>query len=139
MNAISTFNPADTAVVQESFKSSLTAIPVYDSAASIKLEKNENDKIIYSFNAATNQFAVFSEVYYPGGWKAYIDNKETPIIKTNYVLRGLAVSAGKHEIRFEFKPESYTKGKKITSVAQIVLIGMLLISGFFAWRNRKGQ
>jgi hypothetical protein len=139
MNAISTFNPADTAVVQESFKSSLTAIPVYDSAASIKLEKNENDKIIYSFNASTNQFAVFSEVYYPGGWKAYIDNKETPIIKTNYVLRGLAVPAGKHEIRFEFKPESYTKGKKITSVAQIVLIGMLLISGFFAWRNRKGR
>jgi hypothetical protein len=75
MNAISKFNPADTAFVQESFKSSIPNMPVADSTATITLVKNDNDEITYSFNAASNQFAVFSEVYYPGGWKAYIDNK----------------------------------------------------------------
>lgn len=139
MNAISKFNPADTAFVQESFKSSIPNMPVADSAASITLVKNDNDEITYSFNAASNQFAVFSEVYYPGGWKAYIDNKEAPIVKTNYVLRGLAIPAGKHDIRFEFKPDSYTKGKKYTTIFQSLLIILLLASIFMEWRNRKAK
>jgi uncharacterized membrane protein YfhO len=117
MNSLGNFNPADTAVVQESFKSSIPFQPEADSAATIALVKNDNDVVTYSFNAASNQFAVFSEVYYENGWKAYIDGKEAPIVKVNYVLRGLAVPAGKHDIKFEFKPQSYYKGKSITCCA----------------------
>jgi uncharacterized membrane protein YfhO len=113
MNSLGNFNPADTAVVQESFKSSIPFQPEADSAATISLVKNDNDIVTYTFNAASNQFAVFSEVYYENGWKAYIDGKEIPIVKVNYVLRGLAVPAGKHDIRFEFKPNGYIKGRKI--------------------------
>jgi uncharacterized membrane protein YfhO len=112
-------------------------MPVADSNAVIQLVKNDNDVITYSFNAATNQFAIFSEVYYPAGWKAYIDNKEAPIVKTDYVLRGLAVPAGKHDIRFEFKPVGYYKGKGITSIFSIVLILLVAIGVFMEWRNRK--
>jgi hypothetical protein len=139
MNAISKFSPADTAFVQESFKSSIPNMPVADSTASIVLVKNDNDEITYSFNAASNQFAVFSEVYYPGGWKAYIDNKEAPIIKTDYVLRGLAVPAGKHDIRFEFNPDSYVKGKKYTTIFQSLLVILLLAGIFMEWKNRKSK
>ena len=139
MNSLGNFNPADTAVVQESFKSSIPFQPEADSAATISLVKNDNDIVTYTFNAASNQFAVFSEVYYENGWKAYIDGKETPIVKVNYVLRGLAVPAGKHDIRFEFKPNGYIKGRKITSVAQ-VLLGILLLSALFMeWRKRKSK
>ena len=139
MNSLGNFNPADAAVVQESFKSSIPFQPEADSAATISLVKNDNDIVTYTFNAASNQFAVFSEVYYENGWKAYIDGKETPIVKVNYVLRGLAVPAGKHDIRFEFKPNGYIKGRKITSVAQ-VLLGILLLSALFMeWRKRKSK
>jgi len=139
MNSLGNFNPADTAVVQDAFKSSIPFEPVVDSTATIVLVKNDNDVITYTFNATSNQFAVFSEVYYKSGWKAYIDGKEAPIVKVNYVLRGLAVPAGKHDIRFEFKPIGYIKGRKITSVAQ-VLLGILLLSALFMeWRNRKSK
>ena len=74
--------------------------PVEDSTASIKLIKNDNDIITYQSGSKTNQFAVFGEIYYDRGWKAYIDDKEVPIVQTNYVLRGLAVPAGNHAIRF---------------------------------------
>ena len=137
MNAISNFNPKDTAFVQDAFKTSIPTMPVADSNASIQLIKNENDLITYSFTAASSQFAVFSEVYYPAGWKAYIDSKEVPIVKANYVLRGLAVPAGKHEIRFEFKPEGYYTGKSITTIAQLFLIALILGAGFLEWRKRK--
>jgi len=137
MNALGNFNPKDTAVVQDTFKSSIPFEPVPDSTASIALVKNDNDVITYTFNAASNQFAVFSEIYYKSGWKAYIDGKEAPIVKVNYVLRGLAVPAGKHEIKFEFKPQGYYQGKSITSIFTIVLVAILAIGIFMEWRNRK--
>ncbi|HEV8271736.1 MAG TPA: YfhO family protein [Chitinophagaceae bacterium] len=137
MNSLGNFNPADTAVVQEIFKSSIPFSPVADSTAKISLVKNDNDVVTYTFNAASNQFAVFSEVYYKSGWKAYIDGKESPIVKVNYVLRGLAIPAGKHDIKFEFKPQGYYKGKSITSIFSIVLLVVFATGIFMEWRNRK--
>jgi len=137
MNALGNFNPKDTAVIQDMFKPSIPFEPVADSTATIALVKNDNDVVNYTFNAASNQFAVFSEVYYKNGWKAYIDGKEVPIVKVNYVLRGLAVPAGKHDIKFEFKPEGFYKGKSITSIFSIVLLVVFAIGIFMEWRNRK--
>ena len=137
MNSLGNFNPADTAVVQDTFKTSIPFEPVYDSAATIALVKNDNDIVTYTFNAASNQFAVFSEIYYKSGWKAYIGGNEAPIVKVNYVLRGLAVPAGKHDIKFEFKPQGYYKGKTITSIFSIVLLVVFAAGIFMEWRNRK--
>jgi len=137
MSLLGTVNPRDTAIVQESFKNSVPFEPVADSSAKISLAKNDNDIVTYAFNAASNQFAVFSEIYYKSGWKAYIDGKEAPIVKVNYVLRGLAVPAGKHDIKFEFKPQGYYKGKRVTSIFSIVLLALLAIGIFMEWRNRN--
>lgn len=137
MAALDHFNPKDTAIVQESFKSSIPFTPVADSNAYVHLLKNDNDMIRYDFNAATNQFAVFSEVYYKSGWKAFIDGKETPIVKTNYILRGLAIPAGKHSIEFRFEPQGYLKGTKITSIASILLAILVAAGIFMEWRERK--
>jgi uncharacterized membrane protein YfhO len=83
----------------------------------------------YASNAQTPQFAVFSEIYYNRGWKAYIDDKEAEIIQTNYVLRGLSIPAGQHRIRFEFKPASYYNSQKAamgaSAITWLVLIGAL--------------
>lgn len=139
MEALNNFNPKDTAFVQEAFKSSVPFMPVADSTASVTLVKNDNDLITYEFNAATNQFAVFSEVYYTAGWKAFIDGKEAPIVKTNYILRGLAVTAGKHKIEFKFEPAGYLKGKKLTSIFSIILLVLVAAGVFLEWRNSKKQ
>ena len=81
----------------------------------------------YASNASTNQFAVFSEVFYDAGWKAYVDDKETPIFQTNYVLRGIQVPAGKHSIQFRFEPASYSIGLKAamgsSSIIWLLLLG----------------
>lgn len=73
--------------------------------------------------------AVFSEIYYPAGWKSYIDGKESKYFRTNYVLRGMIVPSGNHEIKFSFKPSSYVVGNKISLASSIVFI--LLLSGYF--------
>jgi uncharacterized membrane protein YfhO len=127
MKAMDHFNPKDTAIIEAVSKKDIPFEPVTDSLANIQLVKNENDLIEYTSSASTNQFAVFSEIYYNRGWKAYIDDKESSIIQTNYVLRGLAIPAGKHQIKFEFKPASYYESKKAATVSS-ALIWILLIA-----------
>ncbi len=137
MKAIDNFNPRDTAFVQESFKAAVPFTPQYDSTATVQLVKNDNDEISYSFNAASNQFAVFSEVYYNAGWKAFIDGKEAPIVKVNYVLRGLAVTAGKHSIEFKFDPPMLKKGKQVSLIAHLAVVIFLLLFGYFTFKGKK--
>ncbi len=137
MKAIDQFNPADTAFVQESFKASIPFMPSADSTASIKLIKNDNDIINYEFNAASNQFAVFSEIYYDAGWKAFVDGKESPIVKVNYVLRGLALTAGKHQVEFRFDPPLMKAGKKVSLAAHGILVLLVLAFIFFAYKSSK--
>ncbi|MDD2792702.1 MAG: YfhO family protein, partial [Sediminibacterium sp.] len=133
MNALTYFYPKDTAVVEEKYKSQLPADLTSDSSASISLVYNDNDQVVYNSASAATQFAVFSEVFYDAGWVATIDGKETPIIQTNYVLRGLVIPAGKHRIEFNFMPASYKTGNMAATVssAAIWLLLILAVAGNF--------
>ncbi len=131
MNALDNFNPRDTAIIDKRYQSKVTA-PQFDSAASIRLIENLNDKINYEFNAGSNQFAVFSEIYYDKGWNAFIDGKKADYVRVNYVLRGMNIPAGKHAIEFRFEPASYARGNTIalwsTVVALLVILGAIVMN-----------
>ena len=135
MDHLSFFNPKDTAVMDEQDKIEDLAGLQVDSTASIQLVQNKNDEITYKAKTKAKQLAVFSEIYYKDGWKAYINDKETPIVKVNYVLRGLVVPTGDHAIKFEFKPASITGARQIAGVASILLWLSLITMIAFAFKN----
>ena len=137
MKALDNFNPRDTAIVEEKDKIAALTNIGQDSLATIQLISNNNDDLLYKSNASKEQLAVFSEIYYAKGWKAYIDNNPTPIVKVNYVLRGLVVPAGKHEIKFELKPESVIQSKQASSIASFLIWGILAFTGFSWFRKQK--
>lgn len=132
MKALTNFNPKDTAILDEADRKNLVANATKDSTASIRLVYNDNDIIEYKSSSKNTEFAVFSEIYYDGGWVATIDGKETPIVRTNYVLRGLQVPAGDHRIVFEFKPASfYTSNRAAIGASAFIwlmLIGAVVIT-----------
>jgi hypothetical protein len=137
MKALTGFSPKDTVIADEKDKALIKVAAQTDSTATIQLVKNDNDLVNYQSNSTTDQFAVFSEVYYDKGWKAYIDEKEATIVRVNYVLRGLSVPAGSHKIRFEFKPASYYTSDK-AAIGASALVWILLI-GSLAQALRKNK
>ncbi len=137
MKAMDQFHPKDTAIIEAGSKKDIAFEPVADSSASIHLIKNDNDLIQYESSSTSNQFAVFSEIYYNRGWKAYIDDKESTIIQTNYVLRGLAIPSGKHQIRFEFKPASYYESKKAATVSSGLIWALLIAAVASSFKKEK--
>lgn len=136
IQAIGNMNLRDTAVVQKAFSNSVIQ-PQWDSSGSIKLSKFDNDTMDYSFNSTKPQFAVFSEIYYPYGWNAYIDGKKTEYCKADYALRGLSLPAGNHAVRFIFEPTSYKKGVKIAYIASFFVLILFLGGLFMEWRTRR--
>lgn len=97
-----------------------------DSLASVKLLKYEPNKVEYQSNNSKEGLVVFSENYYPHGWTATIDGKESPIFETDYTLRGLIVPAGNHKIVFSFEPEVIKQGSNISLISSIVMLLMVL-------------
>ncbi|HEY4936016.1 MAG TPA: YfhO family protein, partial [Puia sp.] len=126
MAALDSINVLDTAIVENIFKDKIPFMPVKDSSASIQLIENLNDKISYRFKSKSNQFAVFSEIYYDKGWNAFIDGIQAPYCKVDYVLRGMSVPAGDHTIEFRFEPKSYLLGNRISGWAAVFTYLLLI-------------
>jgi hypothetical protein len=135
MSALDNFNPKDTVIIDKREQSKILYQPKRDSAAHIDLVANNNDKLSYKSSSSGDGLAVFSEIYYPDGWKAFIDGKEANIIKVNYLLRGLSVPAGQHNIEFRFEPSSFFIGDRVSLIIGIISILVLLYGGFILWKK----
>lgn len=129
-------NLKDTAILDKGFSEKLVQ-PQWDSTASAKMTSYDPDKIDYEINAGSPQFAVFSEIYYPKGWNAYIDGKKTDYVNVNYLLRGLSIPAGKHQVSFVFEPESFKQGVSIMYITSFIIAIVFLGGLFMAWRSSR--
>jgi hypothetical protein len=108
---------------------------VYDSTSSIALLNHEPDYLVYRANTSSVGLAVFSEIYYPEGWEAFINGSPAPILRVNYVLRALFLPEGESTIEFRFRPRSYYTGNNITRIFSWLVLLAFVVS--LAWHIRK--
>jgi len=136
LNAIKKFNPRATAIINKKFAEDLKGFsPESDTSDVIRLESYAPNDLVYNYKSKNNGLAVFSEIYYPKGWNAYIDGKPTPHFQTDYVLRAMILPAGEHKVEFKFEPKVYRIGEKISLISSILLI--LVVIGLAAVEIRK--
>ncbi|MDX5477845.1 MAG: YfhO family protein, partial [Cyclobacteriaceae bacterium] len=93
---------------------------------SVELSERKPNEMTYTVEAEKGGLVVFSEIYYPEGWKAYVNGAETPIIRTNYLLRGVQVPDGSSIVNMRFEPGSYYHTKTAVVLFQY-LISILLV------------
>src|SRR5690554_2562180 len=135
MNAIDSFDPKEVAIVHSEFKSLIDSTRVGTARnASIELIDYRPDHLVYEYSAPQDALAVFSEIYYDKGWKAFIDGQEIPYFRADYVLRAAQLPGGNHKLEFKFEPQSYYMGENISLVASILLLAAF---GVALWRERK--
>jgi hypothetical protein len=131
ISALGNFDPSGTAIIDKRFEPSISGLPQHGDSVqgSITLKQYKPNDLVYESKSPKNQLAVFSEIYYEKGWIAYIDNKPSPILRANYVLRSLMIPAGQHKIEFKFDPESFKTGKRVAYASSIAVI--LVVCGAF--------
>lgn len=128
-DALNSINIKNTIVTDAKFGNLIDNFnTTHDSTAFIKLTKYSPDVLEYSSSTSTDKTAVFSEIYYPYGWNAYIDGQKAEIFRVNYVLRALNIPEGSHQIRFEFRPTQIYKGDKISVAFAIAMLTFVAFS-----------
>jgi hypothetical protein len=125
MAALETLNPKTEAVFDKSFESNITAV-ISDSLAAIELTAYYPNKLEYLSSSSQAELAIFSEVYYKNGWKAYIDGERVEISRADWILRALPIPAGKHHIEFVFDPDDVRTAGTITTVFSGLLVLLLI-------------
>lgn len=106
--------------------------------ASIRLTNYANPgNLFYESESSENGLAVFSEVYYKT-WKAFIDGKEVPVLRANYILRAIDVPAGKHTIEFRCEDDLLLDTQIVSTIMSIfivlTIIGLIILS---IWKNKE--
>lgn len=122
MTCLDVFEPSQEAVMLKSEAAKLSS-KSYSGEGSIVMKSYKPNEIKYAVSTDSKQLAVFSEIYYPAGWKAFVDGKEVEIRKVNYLLRGVEVGAGNHEVVMKFDIPKL----KTTNMFAVVGTGVLLI------------
>jgi len=138
--ALGEINLRNTAVLDREFSDFVSGFkPSHDGSATVRLNTYAPDVLTYSSSSSADGTAVFSEIYYPHGWKAYIDGEKAEIFRVNYLLRALNIPAGEHEIRFEFRPESVRKGDILSGIFVGIMYATVLslIAGTLIRRGRQ--
>jgi hypothetical protein len=138
VSSLRNFDPKLTAVVNKSFEQKMEGFKAGSGEGEIKLTEYQPNYLKYEATVNSGaQLAVFSEIYYPKGWKSFIDGKEVNHIQANYVLRAMVIPEGKHEIEFKFEPTSYFVGNKVSLASSVLLL--LAIAGylFYSFKIKK--
>ena len=106
--------------VSQSFESK----KYYNNTSSIVVAEKKSDYIRYDVSSDDTGLIIFSEIFYPKGWKAYINDEEVTIERFNYILRGLEVPKGKHMLEFVFDP---TIVKLSSNISLFSTLGFMLL------------
>ena len=117
------------------------------------------NELRYAFSADTDRAAIFSEIYYPKGWKAWIEplgaygevrgghyqptaeGRPVELFRADWMLRGAIIPSGEGQLIMRFEPDSYQLGENISRASSIALILLLLGSaaGMILTGRREGK
>ena len=123
----------------QAISSQLETDKSYTANGSVVLQEIKPNYLKYESNLDSEGLAIFSEIYYPKGWTAYIDGVETPHFRANYVLRAMELPSGQHSIEFKFHPKSYYTGNQVANISNFLVIALILIGIMMELKKAKKQ
>jgi uncharacterized membrane protein YfhO len=134
--AAMSFDPREIAYVSDTL--SVATNPPQEGAEATLVRYGTQDLEIQA-TATGNNLLFLSDAYYPKGWKAYVDGKETEIRKVDYMFRGVIIPQGTHTLMMKFEPATFVLGKTISLVTNLIVLGgiiLLLVRRFLVQRKR---
>ena len=105
-------------------------------AASVELRRFTPDEIVWEVRTDRPRLLVASEIYYPAGWTATVGVEPVPILRTDFLLRGVPIPAGEHIVTMRYSPETRRQGTLISWIATVVAyLGTIVLVGLLWYRR----
>ena len=141
IDALAEIDPHSEAVVDARWAEEVAAIDLSEEfTAAIDLVEYRPNYLRYEYESSGAGVAIFSEIYYNKGWKAYLDGEEVPYYRANYILRAMTLPAGKHTVEWRFRAPAFGKVEAVTlcsSIAILAGVAAVLVVAFIRRRKQK--
>ena len=141
IDALAEIDPHSEAVVDARWAEEVAAIDLSEEfTAAIDLVEYRPNYLRYEYESSGTGVAIFSEIYYNKGWKAYLDGEEVPYYRANYILRAMTLPAGKHTVEWRFRAPAFGKVEAVTLCSSIAILAgvvAVLVVAFIRRRKQK--
>ena len=112
----------------------------YGNDGYIELVEYAPNYLKYEYDTPEDVLCVFSEIYYPKGWSAYIDGKEADYFSVDYILRGMELPAGEHIVEWRFRAPKWGVVTAITGIASwLIILSLVAVAGMPLYRWYRGR
>lgn len=139
IDAIATTDVKNVAIVNEEFKDVIGDFTATPAEGTIKLVDYEPNQLTYNFDSSKDELVVFSEIWTKKGWIMWIDGVESPLFRSDYILRSAIIPAGQHEIVMRYEPRIWKVGNAIQLLTSFILVAGLFIAIYMTYRKKKEQ
>lgn len=129
-------NLRTTAVVADGERIPATALTP-DAPARIELTQYRPNHLKYTYSTPEERVAVFSEIYYDKGWRAYVDGVEAPYFRADYVLRAMLLPAGEHTVEWRFRAPAWNAVEGVTLACSVLILLGAAAALVYCVRKRK--
>jgi hypothetical protein len=129
------FDPRTTAVVNAEQPVRLPAGPLQGTAS---ITSYTPDRVAVRTQASRQALLVLADNYY-ADWRATVDGREAPILRTNHTFRGVVVGPGRHEVVFTFEPRAMYRGFYIFAACMAALALFAVYLAVRAFRGRRRE
>ena len=128
IDAIKDTDVQNVAIVNEEFKNVVGNFQPSPNEGTIELVEYKPNQLKYNFDSSKDELVVFSEIWTKKGWKMWIDGKESPLFRSDYILRSAIIPAGQHEIVMRYEPSIWKIGNTIQLITSLlILLGLVFV------------
>lgn len=139
IDAIAATDVKNVAIVNEEFKDLVGDFMATPAEGTIKLVDYKPNQLTYNFDSSKDELVVFSEIWTKKGWTMKIDGVESPLFRSDYILRSAIIPAGQHEIVMRYEPSIWKVGNTIQLITSLLLLVGLALALYVAFRKKHIQ
>ncbi len=96
----------------------------------VKVTYPSPEQCVLDVNLDSPGLVILADVDYPG-WELTIDGKPATVYRVNVVMRGAAVSAGRHRLVYNYAPRSFRIGRLVSlaGLSALLFLGLACAAG----------
>lgn len=137
IDAIAATDVKNVAIVNEEFKDLVGDFMATPAEGTIKLVDYKPNQLTYNFDSSKDELVVFSEIWTKNGWTMKIDGVESPLFRSDYILRSAIIPAGQHEIVMRYEPSIWKVGNTIQFITSLLLLIGLALAIYIAFKKQS--
>lgn len=134
-NALERLKASDFPYTQLVLLSDVPASAVMDGAVNsanseVTVVEYKPERVVVNVKTDSAGYLLLTDTWYPG-WVAWVDGRETPIYRANYIFRAVPLSIGEYSVVFEYRPASLFWGATISGLSLLLCAALTI----YAWKT----